>query len=118
MVELTEPGAVLLTHARPALEGPARTPRRRGGRRARDRAGRRAPVRPAVEPYVAALPAGHPLAGAGRVRLADLAVAPADVHERVERDIGEHGVEGLAQLLALIGLGRTTTVLPRSVAAR
>ncbi len=72
----------------------------------------------AVEPRVAALPADHPLAGAGRVRLADLGVAPADVLERVERDIGEHGVQGLAQLLALIGLGQTMTVLPRSVASQ
>ncbi|MFE2638233.1 LysR family transcriptional regulator [Streptomyces scopuliridis] len=72
----------------------------------------------AVEPRVAALPADHALAGASRVRLADLGIGPEEVDERAERDIGELGVHDLAQLLALIGLGATMTVLPRSVAAR
>ncbi|GAA3210452.1 hypothetical protein GCM10020216_014360 [Nonomuraea helvata] len=43
---------------------------------------------------------------------------PEEVDERAERDIGEHGVQDLAQLLALVGLGATMTLLPRSVAAR
>lgn len=72
----------------------------------------------AVEPRVAALPADHPLAGASRVRLADLGIGPEEVGERAERDIGEQDVHDLAQLLALIGLGATMTLLPRSVAAR
>ncbi|MET7393771.1 LysR family transcriptional regulator [Dactylosporangium sp. NPDC005572] len=72
----------------------------------------------AVEPRVAALPADHPLAGASRVRLADLGISAEDVTERAERDIGELAVHDLAQLLALVGLGATVTVLPRSVAAR
>jgi hypothetical protein len=72
----------------------------------------------AVEPRVAALPADHALAGVARVRLADLGIGPGEVDERAERDIGEQGVHDLAQLLALIGLGVTMTVLPRSVAAR
>ncbi|MDW6065135.1 LysR substrate-binding domain-containing protein [Streptomyces sp. FXJ1.4098] len=72
----------------------------------------------AVEPRVAALPVDHALAGAARVRLADLGIGPGEVDERAERDIGEQGVHDLAQLLALIGLGVTMTVLPRSVAAR
>jgi len=72
----------------------------------------------ALDSRVAALPADHPLAGAGRVRLADLAIAPEAVADRAERDVGEQGVQDLAQLLALVGLGRTLTVVPRSVAAR
>ncbi|WP_155344052.1 LysR family transcriptional regulator [Acrocarpospora pleiomorpha] len=72
----------------------------------------------AVEPRVAALPADHALARASQVRLADLGISPEQVGERAERDIGEQGVHDLAQLLALIGLGATITLLPRSVAAR
>ncbi|MET7685586.1 LysR family transcriptional regulator [Streptomyces sp. NPDC005423] len=72
----------------------------------------------ALEPRVAALPTGHALAPASRVLLADLGIAAEGIDERAERDINEHGVHDLAQLLALIGLGTTTTVLPRSVAAR
>ncbi|WP_335976307.1 LysR family transcriptional regulator [Streptomyces sp. CA2R106] len=72
----------------------------------------------AREPRVAALPAGHPLAGAAAVRLADLGIGPDEVDDRAERDIAAQGVHDLAQLLALVGLGATTTVLPRSVAAR
>jgi DNA-binding transcriptional LysR family regulator len=178
VVELTEPGAILLTHARPALEAldaaarraeRASAPRRRvllavkpdtdGGLledllaaaaaepeaepvavrlcawrehtqllrtgeadaalmfEPYDPAGIDADV-VAVEPCVAALPAGHVLARSSRVRLADLGIRPEEVGERAERDIGAHGVHDLAQLLALVGLGTTTTVLPRSVAAR
>ncbi|MGI5499675.1 LysR family transcriptional regulator [Lentzea sp. CA-135723] len=71
----------------------------------------------AEEPRVAALPATHPLAGAQAVRLADLDLT-GDLGERAERDIGAQGVHDLAQLLALIGLGVTITVLPASVAAK
>jgi DNA-binding transcriptional LysR family regulator len=82
-----------------------------------DRAGLDAdPV--AAEPCVAALPASHPLAAAARVHLGDLGMAPADVAERAEHDIAGQGVHDLAQLLALVGLGTVTTVLPASVAAR
>lgn len=178
VVELTEPGTVLLTHARPALEALDAAARRavrasaphrslllavkadndgglledilaataaepdaepvavrlcswrehtqllRAGEadaalmfEPYDPAGIDADV-VAVEPRVVALPAGHALAGASRVRLADLGLAPEDLGERAERDIGALGVRDLAQLLALVGLGTTTTVLPRSVAAR
>ncbi|MFJ6982773.1 MULTISPECIES: LysR family transcriptional regulator [unclassified Streptomyces] len=72
----------------------------------------------AREPRVAALPTDHALAGAARIRLADLGITADEVDERAERDIGRHGVHDLAQLLALVGLGTTTTVLPASVAAR
>ncbi|MCO6000009.1 LysR family transcriptional regulator [Actinoallomurus rhizosphaericola] len=178
VVELTEPGAVLLAHARPALEAldaavrravRASAPHRSvllavkadadGGlledilaatadepdaepvavrlcgwrehsRLLRtgeaDAALMFAPYDPggidvdvvAVEPRVAALPADHALAGASRIRLADLGIGPEEVDERAERDIGEHGVQDLAQLLALVGLGAAVTLLPRSVAAR
>jgi DNA-binding transcriptional LysR family regulator len=72
----------------------------------------------ALEPRVAALPADHALTSASRVLLADLGIAPEEVDERAEHDIDEHGVHDLAQLLALVSLGATTTVLPASVAAR
>lgn len=72
----------------------------------------------AVEPRVAALPADHALAGVSPVRLADLGIAPGDVGDRAEHDITEHDAHDLAQLLTLVGLGTTVTVLPRSVAAR
>ncbi len=72
----------------------------------------------AVEPRVAAIPAGHPLADAPHVLLAELHIDPAEIDERAERDIRKQGVSDLAQLLALVGLGGTMTVLPQSVAAR
>jgi DNA-binding transcriptional LysR family regulator len=178
VVELTEPGAVLLTHARPALEALDAAARRAvraaaphrslllavkadadGGlledilaaaaaqpdaepvavrlcgwrehtRLLRtgeaDAALMFEPYDPggidtdviALEPRVAALPADHPLANADRIRLADLDIGPEEISERADRDISEHGVHDLAQLLALIGLGTTITVLPQSVAAR
>ncbi|WP_432989419.1 LysR family transcriptional regulator [Dactylosporangium sp. CA-233914] len=178
VVELTEPGVVLLTHARPALEALDAAARRAVRASASQRslllavkadadgglledilaaaatepdAGPVAvrlcgwrehtrllrtgeadaalmfePYDPAgidadvvaVEPRVAALPADHPLATAARVRLTDLGIAPENVTERAERDIHQLGVHDLAQLLALVGLGTTITVLPRSVAAR
>ncbi|WP_326625258.1 MULTISPECIES: hypothetical protein [unclassified Streptomyces] len=43
-------------------------------------------------PRVAALPTDHALAGASRIRLADLGMGPEEVDERAERDIGEQGV--------------------------
>ncbi|MFD7607520.1 LysR substrate-binding domain-containing protein [Streptomyces mirabilis] len=42
---------------------------------------------------------------------------PEEVDGRAEHDINKHGVHDLAQLVALISLGTTTTVLPKSVAA-
>jgi DNA-binding transcriptional LysR family regulator len=167
VVELTEPGEVLLTHARPALEAldaaalrASRAPRRglvlavkadtdgglldqitqavpvtvrlcgwrehtgllRSGEV--DAALMFEPYDPdgidvevvAVEPRVAALPRTHHLAGASTVLLADLGIGAEEVSERAERDIGDQGVHDLAQLLALVGLGATITVLPRSVA--
>ncbi|MFD5763571.1 LysR substrate-binding domain-containing protein, partial [Streptomyces sp. NPDC127044] len=72
----------------------------------------------ALEPRVAALPADHALTSASRVLLADLGIAPEEVDGRAERDMNKHGVHDLAQLVALISLGTTTTVLPISVAAR
>ncbi|NUP43993.1 MAG: LysR family transcriptional regulator [Streptomyces sp.] len=99
VVELTEPGAVLLAQVTP----PSKHSTRRSA----------APNGP-----------GRRIAACGsmrgccvRARLADLGIGPGEVDERAERDIGEQGVRDLAQLLALIGLGVTMTVLPRSVAA-
>ncbi|WP_089505621.1 LysR family transcriptional regulator [Streptomyces sp. NBS 14/10] len=99
VVELTEPGAVLLAQVTP----PSKHSTRRSA----------APNGP-----------GRRIAACGsmrgccvRARLADLGIGPGEVDERAERDIGEQGVHDLAQLLALIGLGVTMTVLPRSVAA-
>lgn len=177
-VELTEPGEVLLAHARPALEALDASARRAvrasaaprgvvlavkadadGGllgavlaaaardpdaepvtvRLCRwrehtgllragevdaalmytpyDRAGVDADVI-ATEARVAALPADHALARAPRVTLAEIGMRPEDADERVEHDIAEHGVCDLAQLLAVVGLGATTTLLPRSIADR
>ncbi|WP_394619416.1 LysR family transcriptional regulator [Lentzea sp. JNUCC 0626] len=170
VVDLTEAGEVLLTHARPALEAldaaalRASRATRRGlvlavkadtdggllepilracpdpvtvrlcGWREHTRLLRTGEVDAALmfepydpdgidvdvvasEPQVAVLPATHPLADAPTVRLADLGLS-GDLSEQAERDIGEHGVHDLAQLLALVGLGVTITVLPRSVAAK
>ncbi|WP_190823627.1 LysR family transcriptional regulator [Saccharopolyspora pogona] len=178
VVELTEPGAVLLAHARPALEALDAAVRRaeRAGARHRsvllavkadadggllediltavaaepdaepvsvrlcgwqehtrllrkgeadaalmfepyDASGIDAET-VATEPRVAALPADHPLAGASLAQLADLGFDLDEVGEHAERDIDKQGVRDLAQLLTLIGLGVTKTVLPSSVAAR
>ncbi|MFD8767060.1 LysR substrate-binding domain-containing protein [Streptomyces mirabilis] len=72
----------------------------------------------ALEPRVAVLPADHALTPASRVLLADLGIAAEEVDGRAEHDINKHGVHDLAQLVALISLGTTTTVLPISAAAR
>jgi DNA-binding transcriptional LysR family regulator len=70
----------------------------------------------AVEPRVAALAAGHPLADRNDLLLADLGLRPGDVH----RYLGELRGKGrdLAQLLMLVALGDVVPLLPASVAAR
>ncbi|QNP75196.1 LysR family transcriptional regulator [Streptomyces roseirectus] len=70
----------------------------------------------AAEPRVVALAATHPLAARDRLTLADLGLRPGELYrfiDEVRRQSGD-----LAQLLALVGLGRLTPVLPASVAAR
>jgi DNA-binding transcriptional LysR family regulator len=77
-----------------------------------------------VEPTVAAVPATHPLARAGRATLADLGLPVTDssdlagVRRYQVHLVERHGVRDLAQLLALVELGRIVTLVPRSVADR
>lgn len=69
----------------------------------------------ALEPRAARGPRPHAcLPGTA----ADLGMAPEEVDGRAEHDINKQGVHDLARLVALIGLGTTTSVLPKSVAAR
>ena len=78
----------------------------------------------AVEPTVAAVPVAHPLARAGRATLADLGLPVTDSSDlagvrRYQAHLVErHGVRDLAQLIALVELGRIVTLVPRSVADR
>jgi DNA-binding transcriptional LysR family regulator len=77
-----------------------------------------------VEPTVAAVPATHPLAHAGRATLAELDLpitGPSDlagVRRHQDDLVDRHGIRDLAQLLALVELGRFITLVPRSVADR
>jgi DNA-binding transcriptional LysR family regulator len=88
-----------------------------------DRAGLDAePV--SVEPTVAAVPATHPLAGDGCVALADLGLplaGPDDlagVRRYQDHLVEHHGVRDLAEILALVELGRIVRLVPRYVADR
>ncbi len=78
----------------------------------------------AVESTVAAVPATHPLAHEGRATLADLGLpmtGPSDlagVRRHQDNLVDRHGIRDLAQLLALVELGRFVTLVPRSVADR
>lgn len=69
-----------------------------------------------VEPHVAALPTSHPFADRAAVHLADLDLGEPDVLHLVENQVREHRVDDLAQLITLVGLGTTRTLLPTSVA--
>ncbi|MFF9486238.1 LysR family transcriptional regulator [Streptomyces sp. NPDC014676] len=70
----------------------------------------------AVEPRLAVLASSHPLAARDRLELADLGLGP----DTLDRHIDEtrRGLQDLAQLLAVIGLGEAVTLLPASLAAR
>nr|WP_281371513.1 LysR family transcriptional regulator [Petropleomorpha daqingensis] len=74
-----------------------------------------------TEGQVVLLPAGHPLTGRPSVRLADLEELPGLPAARWPRRDGTYPegpgpqVRDHAQLLQLIGLGRTSAVLPESV---
>ncbi len=78
----------------------------------------------AVEPHVAAVPAGHPLVARDHLTLADLdlpitdPVHPEDLGDFFARIVEQHGVRDLPQLLKLVELGEIITLLPRSVVAR
>jgi DNA-binding transcriptional LysR family regulator len=78
----------------------------------------------AVEPSVAAVPAGHPLAARGHVRFADLGlpiselVRPDEVRRFLDGIVAQYGVRDLPQLLKLVELGEIVTLLPESVVAR
>ncbi len=69
-----------------------------------------------AEPRVAALAAGHPLAGRAGLSLADLGLRAGDVHRYIDEVRAGHD---LAQLLTLVGMGGgPTPLLPASVAER
>lgn len=78
----------------------------------------------AVEPRVAAVPSGHPLAHRESVGLAELGLPIADparledVGRFLDEVVEQHGVRDLPQLLKLVELGEVVTLLPESVVAR
>jgi DNA-binding transcriptional LysR family regulator len=78
----------------------------------------------AVEPRVAAVPAGHPLAARGHARLAELglpisdAVHPDELRRFLDQIVDQYGVRDLPQLLKLVELGEIITLLPESIVAR
>ncbi|MGW0711293.1 LysR family transcriptional regulator [Streptomyces sp. NPDC002643] len=69
-----------------------------------------------VEERVAALAAGHRLAGRSRLSLDDLGLSPGEAHRHIERT-RDRGKD-LAQLLTLVGLGEVIPLFPASVAVR
>ncbi|MCL6675245.1 LysR family transcriptional regulator [Streptomyces panaciradicis] len=77
-----------------------------------------------VEPRLAALPVTHPLADRDDITLADLAlpgVVPGDSHglcRYLDLMMERHSIADLAQLLALVELGKLVTLLPESVTSR
>ncbi|GAA2458099.1 LysR family transcriptional regulator [Streptomyces glaucus] len=70
----------------------------------------------AVEPRVAVLAAGHPLAARDRLDLAALGLRPDGIDRHID-DV-RRGLHDLAQLLATVALGDAVTLLPASVAER
>jgi DNA-binding transcriptional LysR family regulator len=70
----------------------------------------------AVEPRLAALAAGHPLAARAWLSLADLGLRPEEAHQYIDGMRGKG--RDLAQLLTLVGLGEVVALLPASVADR
>lgn len=66
-----------------------------------------------TEPRVAALAAGHPLAGRDRLTLACLGLRPGDLHRHIEETRARS--RDLAQLLALVGLGEAVPLDRKSV---
>ncbi|MYS86019.1 LysR family transcriptional regulator [Embleya scabrispora] len=69
-----------------------------------------------AEPRVVALAAGHPLADRDHLSLADLGLHAGELHRFLDEIRRE--TRDLAQLLALVGLGRVAPLLPASVATR
>ncbi|QFZ19528.1 LysR family transcriptional regulator [Saccharothrix syringae] len=78
----------------------------------------------AVEPCVAALPVGHPLAAREAVAVAELGlpfsapVSAAELHRFQVGIVERHGIRDLSQILALVELGELVTLLPVSVGER
>jgi DNA-binding transcriptional LysR family regulator len=78
----------------------------------------------AVEPRVAAVPAGHPLAARGHARFAELGlpisepVRPDELRRFLDQVVAEYGIRDLPQLLKLVELGEFITLLPESIVAR
>lgn len=78
----------------------------------------------AVEPRVAAVPAGHPLAARGHARFAELGlpisepVRPDELRRFLDQVVDEYGIRDLPQLLKLVELGELITLLPESIVAR
>ncbi|WP_327108685.1 LysR family transcriptional regulator [Nonomuraea glycinis] len=78
----------------------------------------------AVEPRVAAVPAGHPLAARGHARFAELGlpisepVRPDELRRFLDQVVDEYGIRDLPQLLKLVELGEIITLLPESIVAR
>ncbi|MFF3334594.1 LysR family transcriptional regulator [Streptomyces sp. NPDC002888] len=70
----------------------------------------------AVEPRVAALAVGHPLAARAGLGLADLGLRLDEAHRYIDEVRGRG--RDLAQLLTLVGLGDLFALLPASVADR
>jgi len=78
----------------------------------------------AVEPRVAAVPSGHPLAARDQVGLVELGLPiadparPEDLGRFLDGIVERHGVRDLPQLIKLVELGEVVTLLPESVVAR
>lgn len=68
-----------------------------------------------VEPRLAALPAGHPLADRDPLHLADLGIPVGELRRYLAPP---REVTGLAQLLTLVELGEVIQLLPESVSGR
>ncbi|MFI8235634.1 LysR family transcriptional regulator [Streptomyces sp. NPDC085900] len=78
----------------------------------------------AVEPRLAALPAGHPLAARDRVGLGDLGIPDVEpgrldgLARYLDEIVERYAIADLPQLVTLVELGEVVTLLPKSVAVR